>query len=476
MSEELNRTNQTPAPETAPMEAPAPERLTAEDYQSRLEGMGMGSAAKAIEFMEKAMSTAVSDGVTLPSLSVLDPTKKTSFQNFLEKNEFANSRQLLRERVATWIKIIETAEDLEDVHEKASERMDQVSSLLDQNLKNAFDVIRPVERTYRSLQGFFQNAEVEPGAAIDAWLFNCSPEQLLDASDDTLFKDLAERLREEYKAFALRNVYSNLVVAGWPGGVQQIDRLGKLGEMYKVQVFTDTEDYETYGKLSDGMSLYEGLKTSESEKQYVVLAGNHLMSRDRHAFEDDALYTSPASHIAGLVYHLDETMGPHEAPAGYKKGKLQGPIKARFNLDRDKLAKLKEIGVVPAADYDSAVRLMGDWNLSNKEGLDTYARIRTEDWVVKNVCHYLNKQAFQNITDGLLSTIQKDIKGFLAEITGETRPLNTFEIVVRSTPEQRKRHEVDVKMMLGFKQSVHTFNVKVTEDQTGNAQVDVSSE
>jgi len=474
MSDELEKKDV--GAEAAHAPAPAGETLEAGDYQSRLEAVGVGTAKKTLDWMSRMMPKGVSEGVKLPALSLLDPTKASAYKGFQEKAEFAESRTLLKQRLGAWIKAIESAEDLDDVHEKASERVDLLAELLDKNLADAFEVIRPLERTYRGLNGFFLNAQVEPGAPVEAYFYNASSEQLLDTDDPTLFEDLAERIREEYKFFSLKNVYSNMVIPDWPGGVPQIDRLGKLGESYKMQVYVDTADYETYDELLDNMDLYEGLRASVSEKQYVVLAGNHLMGREEHAFEDDPLYLSPASHIAGLIYQLDETQGTQEAAAGYVKGGLQGPLKARFRVDRDKVAKLKDLGIVPAADWDNKVRCMGDWNLSSQEGLDTYSRIRTEDWVVKNVCHYLNKQVFKNITPKLLSAIQRDLRKFLNDIVGDDRALDSYEVEVRATDEQKARHEVDVRMILGFKQSVHTFNVKVSEDSAGNTAVTADKE
>jgi hypothetical protein len=267
------------------------------------------------------------------------------------------------------------------------------------------------------------------------------------------------------------------VLPDWPGGIQEVERLGKLGEMYKVQVFADVEDHETFDELVDIMEAgYEGLKGSTSERQYVSLCGNHLMGRERHDFEDDDLYMSPSAHLAGLIYNCDETMGTHESAAGYVKGGIQGPIKDRFRLDRDRVAKMKQLGVIPTAYWDGKVRVLGDWNLSAKEGVDTYSRIRTEDWVVKNVCHYLNKQAFKNITNSTLAAIQKDLRKFLNECVGDTKPLDSAEVEVRATPEQRAKHEVDVQLKLGFKQSVHAFNVKVKEDDAGNTEVSFEQE
>ncbi|MCL1592760.1 MAG: hypothetical protein M3132_00230 [Actinomycetia bacterium] len=481
MSDEMNpEESSTPEPKPAEpthAEAPATGPMDAAEYASALQEVGVGDAKKTLTWLGKMMPKAVSGGVKLPALTLLDPGKKSQYKDFLGKETWNEPRKLLKQRLGAWIRAIESADELDDIQEKASERNDQLAELINENLAGAFETIRPVEKAYRALDGFFANAQVEPGADVDAWFFNANSEQLMDSDDRDLFDSLATTIREEYKFFSLKNVYSNLVIPGWVGGIQELDRLGDLGEMYKMQVFTDVEDYETYDDMVDVIETgYEGIKGSTTNKQYVALVGNHLMSRERHGFEDDDLFVSPASHLAGLVFHCDETMGTHESSAGYVKGGIQGPLKDRFRLDRDKVSKMKQLGIIPTAHWDGKVRMLGDWNLSAKEGLDTYSRIRTEDWIVKNTCHYLNKQAFKNITNQTLSAIQKDLRKFLNECVGDTKPLDSAEVEVRATPEQRARHEVDVQMKLGFKQSVHTFNVKVREDDAGNTAVDFDQE
>lgn len=466
---------QSPEPVHAERVAPSGEVQTADEYGQSLSGLGLGDAKKAMAWLGKMMPAAVSDGVKLPALTLVDPAKKSQYKDFLEKSTWDQPRKLLKQRLAAWVKAIEAGDDLDEVQEKASERLEQLGELLTENLRSVFEQIRPIEKTYRALDGFFANAQTEPGKAVDAWFYNATTEQLMDADDRTVFDGLAEAIRTEYKFFSLKNVYSSMVIPNWPGGIQEIDRLGKLGEMYKVQVFADVEEYETFDQMKDVLETgYEGIKGSTGEKQYVSLVGNHLMSRPRHEFEDDDLYVSPAAHLAGLIYACDENMGTHESAAGYVKGGIQGPQKDRFRLDRDKVATMKKLGVIPTAYWDGKVRVLGDWNLSAKEGLDTYSRIRTEDWIVKNVCHYLNKQAFKNITNQTLSAIQKDLRKFLNECVGDTKPLDFAEVEVRSSPEQRARHEVDVQLKLGFKQSVHSFNVLVKEDAAGNNEVAVS--
>ena len=168
--------------------------------------------------------------------------------------------------------------------------------------------------------------------------------------------------------------------------------------------------------------------------------------------------------MTGVVYKTDETKGIQEAAAGYRKGKIQGSTGVRFRVDRPTGGKmLFQYGVSPVVDWDGYPIAMGDANLSSKEGVDAYPRIRTEDWLLKNVCHYLNKQAYQNITDTFRSAVKADLHDFLSKCTGPDSEVKSFDIQVQATPEMEKRHEVDVVLTVKFQNSVRSFNVKVKE-------------
>ena len=172
----------------------------------------------------------------------------------------------------------------------------------------------------------------------------------------------------------------------------------------------------------------------------------------------------PSALLSGVVYNVDEQQGIQEAAAGYRKGKIKGGEGVRFRVDRPTASKMMfNYGVNPVVDWDGYPIVMGDANLCTKEGLDSYPRIRTEDWLIKNVCHYLNKQAYQNITTTFKSAVKRDLHNFLSKCAGPDREVKGFDIKVVATPEQERRHEVDVVLSINFQKSVRSFNVKVKD-------------
>ncbi|HVP38854.1 MAG TPA: hypothetical protein VMS93_06670 [Candidatus Saccharimonadales bacterium] len=449
-----------------------------EDFSQALAGLNAPKAAgkpdAAIAWLGKSMPSANVEGKKLPPIDLLDPTKKKQYEDVVRSKNFAETKDLLAQRLKSWEAALSESEDLESLLEKTQQNLEKLEELLDKNLKKAYEVIRPLETTYRSADGFFMNAAVEAGDKVKASFLNASPDQLLNPDDRSVFEEgLAAALQTRFRDWTLKETFANLVVPGWVGTVPNLDRLGTLGSQNKVQVFTDSDNFETFKQLQDNLDQkpFEGLKGAGLEKQYVSLFGNWLLGRKAHKWEDEDLWLPPSALMAGVVYKTDETKGIQEAAAGYRKGKIQNALGVRYRVDRPTGGKmLFNYGISPIVDWDGYPIAMGDANLSTKEGLDAYPRIRTEDWILKNVCHYLNKQAYQNITDTFRSAVKRDLHDFLAKCTGPDSEVKGFDITVLATPEMEKRHEVDVVLELKFQNSVRSFNVKVKDADAQLAQ------
>jgi hypothetical protein len=123
-------------------------------------------------------------------------------------------------------------------------------------------------------------------------------------------------------------------------------------------------------------------------------------------------------------------------------------------------------GVIPAILWDAKVRFLGDCSLYKGESYDVYATKRTADYVSKNVCHYLNKQTFKLIDNSLLDRVKKDIFDFLRANSGKGRLISDFKLEVSSTPEQRAKHIIDVKLNITPFTSVRQFDVYLTARQS----------
>jgi hypothetical protein len=330
-----------------------------------------------------------------------------------------------------------------------------------------YQEIKPLEMSYRNAQQFFANSSPS-GDPVNAWFSNISRESLTDPDSDK-FTELADYVKKPFRAFSLKDCYSMMVVPGFLDDIPSLDKIAKLGEENKVHVFTDLPDFETFREAEEQLNGpgLEGLAGSTPEKAHMSVMVNWVLGRSKNRYEQEDLWLPPSSVLAGLVYKQDEGVGMQQPCAGYQYGASDSVKAVRFEVDRAVGAKeFLNKGVIPAVLWDAKVRFLGDCSLYKGESYDVYATKRTADYVSKNVCHYLNKQTFKLIDNSLLDRVKKDVYDFLRANTGKGKLVSDFKLEVSSTPEQRAKHIIDVKLNVTPFTSVRQFDVYLTARQS----------
>ncbi|HBC47505.1 MAG TPA: hypothetical protein DCZ43_10695, partial [candidate division Zixibacteria bacterium] len=316
-------------------------------------------------------------------------------------------------------------------------------------------------------QQFFANC-APSGDPVNTYFSNVSLADLTDP-DGEKFTELADYIKKPFRAFSLTDCYSMMVVPGFLEDIPTIDKMAKLGEENKVHIFTDLPDFETFREAQDQLNGpgLEGLAGSTPEKAHISLLVNWVLGRSKNRYEEQDLWLPPSAVLAGLVYKQDEGVGMQQPCAGYQYGASDSVKAVRFEVDRAVGAKeFLNKGVIPAVLWDSKVRFLGDCSLYKGESYDVYATKRTADYVSKNVCHYLNKQTFKLIDNTLLDRVKKDVYDFIRANTGKGKLVSDFKLEVSSTPEQRAKHIIDVKLNITPFTSVRQFDVYLTAKQS----------
>lgn len=404
-----------------------------------------------------------SSGDTMVGLSVLNPAKKDARHKFLTRPQFEESRKLMVRRLALWRKMLSSSEDIEDLRNTAVLEAQALEENINSNMATIYEEIKPLEMSYRNIQQFFSNSSPS-GDPVNAHFSNVSLEELIDPDSDS-FNELAEFVKKPFRAFSLNDCYSIMVVPGFLEDIPNIDKFSKLGEENKVHVFTDLPDFESYEEAEEQMNGpgLEGLAGSTPEKAHVSVAANWILGRAKNRYEEEDMWLPPSSVLAGLVYKQDNTVGMQQPCAGYQYGASDSVKAVRFEVDRAVGAKeFLNKGVIPSVLWDAKVRFLGDCSLFKGESYDVYATKRTADYISKNVCHYLNKQTFKLIDNTLLERVKKDIYDFARANTGKGKLISDFNLEVTSTPEQRAKHIIDVKLNITPFTSVRQFDVYLT--------------
>jgi len=404
-----------------------------------------------------------SNGETLVGMSVFNPAKKDARHKFLTRPQFESSRNMMTERLKLWHKMLSSSEDVGDLRNTAILEAQTLEENINSNMASIYNDIKPLETSYRNIQQFFGNSSPS-GDPVNSWFANVGMEELIDPDSDS-FDELGEYIKKPFRAFSLTDCYSLMVVPGFLEDIPNIDKFAKLAEENKVHVFTDLPDYESFEEAEEQMNgpALEGLAGSTPEKAHLSVAANWVLGRQKNRYEEEEMWLPPSSVLAGLVYKQDSTVGMQQPCAGYQYGASNSVKSVRFEVDRAVGAKeFLSKGVIPTVLWDAKVRFLGDCSLFKGESYDVYATKRTADYISKNVCHYLNKQTFKLIDNTLLEGVKKDIYDFVRANSGKGKLVSDFSLEVTSTPEQRAKHIIDVKLNITPFTSVRQFDVYLT--------------
>ena len=404
-----------------------------------------------------------SGGEAMVGMAVFNPAKKDNRHKFLTRPQFEASRKIMAQRLKLWHKMLAGSDDPDDLRNTAVLEGQALEENITSNMQKIYEELRPLESSYRNIQQFFANSSPS-GDPVNSYFSNVSLETLTDPDGDA-FEELADYVKKPFRAFSLTDCYSMMVVPGFLEDIPNMDKLAKLGEENKVHVFTDLPNYETFQEAADEMNgpALEGMAGSTPEKAHMSVLANWILGRKKNRYEEEDLWLPPSSVLAGLVYRQDEGVGMQQPCAGYQYGATDTVKAARFEVDRAVGAKeFLNKGVIPTVLWDAKVRFLGDCSLFKGESYDVYATKRTADYVSKNVCHYLNKQTFKLIDNTLLERVKKDIYDFIRSNTGKGKLVSDFKLEVTSTPEQRAKHIIDVKLNITPFTSVRQFDVYLT--------------
>jgi hypothetical protein len=404
-----------------------------------------------------------SNGETLVGLSVFNPAKKDARHKFLTRPQFEAARKLMTERLRVWHKMLSSSDDVEDLRNTAILESQALEENISSNMASIYSEIKPLEISYRNIQQFYANSSPS-GDPVNAWFANVGMQELIDPDSDS-FDELAEYVKKPFRAFSLTDCFSLMVVPGFLEDIPNIDKFAKLAEENKVHVFTDLPDFESFAEAEEQMNgpALEGLAGSTPEKAHVSVAANWVLGRQKNRYEEEDMWLPPSSVLAGLVYKQDSGVGMQQPCAGYQYGASNSVKSVRFEVDRAVGAKeFLSKGVIPTVLWDAKVRFLGDCSLFKGESYDVYATKRTADYISKNVCHYLNKQTFKLIDNTLLEGVKKDIYDFVRANSGKGKLISDFSLEVTSTPEQRAKHIIDVKLNITPFTSVRQFDVYLT--------------
>jgi hypothetical protein len=320
-----------------------------------------------------------------------------------------------------------------DSYEQALARLDRAieaaERMRDEVLAELYEQIRPLERSYRLLGLFFDNAEVRDPVQrppVEFHVFNADPGAIRGEASSTIAA-VDEFVQSRNDSFNFRQFICNLVVPGYvPDRVRA--RLEEIASQWGMLLVGDLRDEPSFRALSDQFrtdgGAYEFLKRAEDRAAVDVVVAGWVKLRDRHWFEEgegDADLYGPASLLfAGALARTDRTSGGGiaQGPVGMIFGQLRGAERARIEpriSQMEHLSMERQI-VSIIRNEDNQLCFVGSRSQAqDPDGvLKFFTSYRILRYLERRIAVYLRRVAEQRLTRELVKEqVRNPVEEFL---------------------------------------------------------------
>ena len=338
------------------------------------------------------------------------------------------------ERVTSFANLLSEEQSYEDALRSLDSAIEQAEGMRDQVLADLYRQIRPVERSYRMLHLFFENAEVRTDnmqrPPVEFYIFNADTQAIRSDVDSSTLVALDDFVQSRNDSFNFRQFICNLVMPGYvPDNVRK--RLEDIANKWGMLLIGDLRDEQSFRKLSDQFrtdgGAYEFLKRPEDKAAADVVLAGWVKLRDRHWFEepdggveDPDLYAPPSLMFAGCLARTDRTLGAgiSQGPVGMVFGKLRGVERARVEprISQMEHLSMERQVVTIIRNEDNDLCFVGSRSQAEDPNgvLKFFTSYRVLRYLERRISVFLRRAAEQRLTrDFVINTIRTPIEEFL---------------------------------------------------------------
>ena len=357
---------------------------------------------------------------------------------------------------------------------KMQAQIDEAEQTRDTLLEQVYTALRPIERSYRELQTFFENTQVNDGKQrkpVELFIWNADPREIKGTHSMTLaaVEGFCKRRNDN---FNFRDDICNLVIPGW---IPQLvrERLETIANQWGILLITDIDDEKSFQNVERNFrpgGKYEFLKRPDDIAASDVVIMGYLQLRPRHWFErtldrGDDLYGPPSLAFAGAVARADDSAGMAQGPVGSRFGQVSGLEKARIEPLISEMEHLSmERQLIPVIrDADNKLCFFGCRTLADDpygvyKFFTSYRIIR----YIERCCrHYLLQVAGQILSREFMDeAIEKPITKMLQEQV-EAGVLLDFKLDIDRDYNKRMQGICDLKLEIVPVGPGETFRLKI---------------
>ena len=251
----------------------------------------------------------------------INPKNEARRMAFLTDTDKAAKRKQLKAELAALRELV-AEESITASEEKAKEKSELVTKVLNENLKDAFDITNDLEKTYRSMDLFFRNAEEE--SIRNLFFLNLPLEEFTSTENTHLREGLIQHFNENFDRFSLEDNYSLFVIPGYLEN--SLDYWSKIASKYRITLVTDYSDELEFESIEDKIEEHK-ISGSDRSLANTVVTCNYAVARKKNeGIEDEDLYLPMSLPLAGKMYSGNGI----QPPAGKKHGKIDGVLGTRL--------------------------------------------------------------------------------------------------------------------------------------------------
>jgi hypothetical protein len=400
----------------------------------------------------------------------------------------AESASQFLDRVANFSALLSETDSYAEALKKLDDAIAKAEKTRDEVLAQLYEKIRPLERSYRQLHLFFENADVRDGVQrppVEFYIFNADTKAITKDADSSTIVALDEFIQSRNDSFNFRQFICNLVVPGYvPDNVRK--RLEDIANQWGMLLIGDLKDEKSFRSLSDQFrtdgGAYEFLKRPEDKAAADVVVAGYVKLRDRHWFEkpdgdaDDADLFAPASMLfAGSLARTDRSTGGGiaQGPVGMIFGKIRGVEKSRIEpriSQMEHLSMERQI-VTIIRNEDNDLCFVGSRSQAEdpKGVLKFFTSYRVLRYLERRIAVYLRRVAEQRLTRDLVKDqVRNPIEDFL-EDEKKKGTIYNYSLDIDMDEDKFAQGVLDIGLEVLPVGPAETFNLKIDTPKFSSA-------
>jgi hypothetical protein len=386
------------------------------------------------------------------------------------------------DRVTSFSKLLHEEQSYEQALAALDSAIEQAEGVRDQVLAELYQLIRPIERSYRLVHLFFENAEVRDTLQrppVEFYVFNADTRAVANDTDSSTLVAVDEFVQSRNDTFNFRQFICNLVIPGYVNDRVR-KRLEDMANQWGMLLIGDLRDEPNFRALRDQFrtdgGAYEFLKRPEDKAAADVVLAGYAKLRDRHWFEepdvdsptDEAdLYAPPSLLFAGALARTDRTVGAGiaQGPVGMIFGKLRGVERARVEPRISQMEHLtmdRQVITIIRNEDNDLVFVGSRSQAEDPNGvLKFFTSYRVLRYIERRIAVYLRRVAEQRLTRDLVKEqVRNPIEEFL-DAEKKKGTIYNYDLDLDMDEEKFARGQLDISLEVLPVGPAESFNLKI---------------